>query len=125
MTRLPTKYRDMTDHCVRCTERPTVHPDGLGTSTDARTVVLMYRCAAGHCWERTFRRADLNHGKAKASTAQRRHLAMRPVTGTTTPTSPTTTSDCTDEVITERTRAGRTPAPATGWNPERRAWLPR
>jgi|BarGraNGADG00212_1021973.scaffolds.fasta_scaffold08254_2 hypothetical protein len=117
MTRLAAKYLDAVDNCVRCpTDRPPVHPDGMGSTTDARSVVLAYRCDLGHCWERSFRRSDLKSGPVKVSAARRRHLA----------TTATATIDCADD-CTERTGTGtgRTPAPATGWHPTRRLWLPR
>jgi hypothetical protein len=124
VTRLAMKYRDTVDLCVRCpTDRPTVHPDGTGPTTDSEHVVLTYRCAIGHCWTRSVRRADLTQRPAKASAGPRRHLASRAV-ATTAPTTTTTINDCTDD-CTARTRAGRTPAPATGWHPERRLWVPR
>ena len=120
MTRLAAKYRDVTDCCVRCSDQPTVRPDGLGPTTDAAAVVLLFRCEAGHCWQRTFRRSDLKQGPAKATTARRRHLANRSLI--TTATTARTTNDCTDESIAERSRAARQPSPRTGWNPDRRVW---
>jgi len=118
MSRLAAKYRDTTDRCVRCPlDRPTVAPDGLGPTTDSRSVVLAYRCTAGHCWTRTFRRSDLTHPPAKASTGPRRHLANRPTTTTTT-----TNADHEDESNLRPGKAGRQPSPRTRWCPDLRAW---
>jgi len=70
MTALAMKYRGTVDRCSRCpTDGPTVAPDALGSTTDSEHVALMYRCEAGHCWERTLRRADLTHRPAKAGAA--------------------------------------------------------
>jgi hypothetical protein len=123
MTRLPTKYLDTVDLCVRCPpDRPTVAPDGLGSSTDAASVVLLFRCPAGHCWQRAFRRADLTHRPAKAGAARRRHVATRSAT-TTTPAGTITTNDNADEA--HMSRAARQPSPWTCWNPDRRTWQAR
>src|ERR1035437_8125039 len=124
MTRPSAKYLAAVDSCTRCPDRPTIHPDGMGTSTDSEHVVLAYTCGAGHAWQRTFRRSDLNDGKAEASTARRRHLAALPVITTTTANDCTTTIDCADE-SNLLSKAARQPSPWTCWNPDRRAWQPR
>src|SRR5665647_2551966 len=130
MTRLPAKYLTTTDRCIRCSDRPTVAPDGLGPTTDASTIVLLFRCDLGHCWERSFRRADLNHGKAKATAAPRRHVATRAVTTT----APTTTGNGNGNADHEDeanllSKAARQPSPKTGWLgacvPSLGAWVPR
>jgi len=121
MTRLAAKYLTTTDCCVRCSDGPTVAPDGMGPTTDAASVVLLFRCDLGHCWSRSFRRADLKRHPAKAGAAPRRHLASRAVA--TTATTTITRADHADEV--SMRRAARQPAPGTGWNPTRRAWEPR
>lgn len=113
MTRLTTKYLAITDRCIRCpTNQPLVAPDGTGSTTDAGSVVLTYRCTLGHCWQRRWARSDLKRGPAKATTAPRRHLAT---TATTTPN-----ADHTD--VAHLSKAVRQPSPWTGWNPTRRAW---
>src|ERR1035437_5102434 len=113
MTPLPAKYRDITDHCVRCPGHPTVAPDGKGAGTDATSVVLGYRCEAGHGWERTFRRSALKQGPINVSAARRQHLAT--TAAATAATDNDNADDCTD-----RNRAGRQPGPRTGWCPDRR-----
>jgi hypothetical protein len=117
MSRLPTKYLTTTDHCVRCPGHPTSAPDGKGPTTDGEHVVLVYTCAAGHAWQRSFRRSDLKRGPINVTAARRRHLA--------TTTTATTINDCTDD-CTERTGTARQPSPWTAWHPERRLlWTPR
>ena len=121
MTRLAAKYADVTDNCTRCPlDQPLLAPDGLGSSTDAATIVLAYRCGSGHCWTRSYRRADLTQRPAKASAGPRRHVATRAVTAGTTTARTTIDADRTDEANT--TRSARQPSPKTGWNPDRRAW---
>jgi hypothetical protein len=122
MTRLSAKYVAAVDSCTRCPDRPLVAPDGMGTGTDAGSVVLTYRCTLGHCWERTFTRSAIKRGTTKATAARRRHLATTAATATTATTA--TTNDNADD-CTERTRAARQPSPKTGWHPDRRLWLPR
>jgi hypothetical protein len=122
MTRLSAKYRDTTDVCIRCADRPTSPPDGMGSGTDAEHVALMYRCEAGHCWQRTFRRADIKGHPANATSAPRRHVANRVAT-TTAPTTTTTDADHTD--VAHLSKATRQPSPRTTWHPTRRLWEPR
>jgi|GEM_PF-6257821 len=127
MTRTAAKYADVTDNCVRCPlDQPLVASDGMGPTTDAASVVLMFRCEAGHCWTRSYRRADLKGHPAKATTRPaRRHLADRAVTTTAGTTTTATTADCTIDCADEAnmtSKATRQPGPRTRWCPDRQAW---
>jgi hypothetical protein len=123
MSRLATKYADVTDNCVRCPDRATVHPDGMGSTTDSASVALMFRCRLGHCWTRSYRRADLKRAPAKASAGPRHHVATRSVTTTTPTTTPTTIDH--EDAANLLSKAARQPGPKTTWNPTRRLWQPR
>jgi hypothetical protein len=121
MTRPTTTDLTITDRCTRCPDVPAVHPDGKGVRTEGGGTILTFVCEAGHAWERTFTRGAIKKGSTKATSARRRHLADRPVTTTTAPTTITTGNTAPDheDDCTERTGTdtGRTPAPATGRSP--------
>ncbi len=64
-------------HCSRCSDAPLVPPNKRPVMEDPHIVVFNYRCAAGHRWQRVWRKPELERSRIKIDQDQAREVSYR------------------------------------------------